>query len=124
MTFEEELKTVENPAIAIIAEHLLKREDMQEKLNKPNKSLKKMYEYITSEARKKAHNGCAMLSDDEVFGLAAHYYDEDDLDIDKKVEEAKPEIVRHKVEVKVETKKTEKTKKKKEEIDDEQLSLF
>lgn len=124
MTFEEELKTVDNPAIRIIADYLLTRDDIQENLKKPNKSLKKMYEYITSQARKKALNGCAMLSDEEVFGMAVHYYDEDDLDVDKKVEEAKPEMVRHKVEVKAEPKKTEKPKKKKEVIEDEQLSLF
>ena len=117
MTFEEELKTVDNPAIRIIADYLLTRDDIQENLKKPNKSLKKMYEYITSQARKKALNGCAMLSDEEVFGMAVHYYDEDDLDVDKKVEEAKPEMVRHKVEVKVEPKKTEKPKKKKEKIE-------
>ena len=124
MTFEEELKLLDNPAISLIANYLMSRDDIQENLKKPSKSLKKMYEYITSQARKKALNGCAMLSDEEVFGLAVHYYDEDDLDVDKKVEETKPEMVRHKVEVKVETKKTEKPKKKKEEIEDEQLSLI
>ena len=122
MTFEEELKTIDSPAIRIIADYLMKREDIQENLKKPNKSLKKMYEYITSQARKKALNGCAMLSDEEVFGLAVHYYDEDNLEIDK-VAENKPSVVRTQVEVKVESKK-EKPNKKKEVIEEEQLSLF
>lgn len=33
--------------------------------------------YITSEARKKAKNGCAVIADAEVFGWAFHYIQED-----------------------------------------------
>ena len=32
--------------------------------------------YITSEARKKAENGCAVIEDAEVYGWAMHYFDE------------------------------------------------
>ena len=33
--------------------------------------------YITSEAKKKAKNGCTVMTDAEVFGLAIHYIQED-----------------------------------------------
>mgnify|MGYP002520230909 CR=1 FL=1 len=32
--------------------------------------------YITAEAKKKAVKGCAVIADDEVFGWAIHYFDE------------------------------------------------
>ena len=48
---------------------------------KENKNIKDCYAYIISEARKKATSNVCCMSDDEVFGLAVHYYDEDDLDM-------------------------------------------
>lgn len=64
---------------------------------KENKSIERCCLYIIGEAQKKAFNTdkgkMAALPDAEVYGLAVHYYDEDDLDIDKipeqKVAEAK-----------------------------------
>ena len=41
--------------------------------------------YITSEARKKAKNGCAVIADTEVFGWAFHYIQEDIKAPEKKV---------------------------------------
>ena len=44
---------------------------------KENKSIEECCRYILSEARKR---GTAVaMSDEEVYGLAVHYYDEDDL---------------------------------------------
>ena len=49
---------------------------------KENKNIKDCYAYIISEARKQAASaGVCCMTDDEVFGLAVHYYDEDDLDM-------------------------------------------
>lgn len=46
---------------------------------KPNKSIDECYKYILGEARKK---GIAVgMSHEEVYGLAVHYYDEDDIKI-------------------------------------------
>lgn len=46
---------------------------------KPNKSIDECYKYILGEARKK---GTAVgMSHEEVYGLAVHYYDEDDIKI-------------------------------------------
>lgn len=48
---------------------------------KENKNIKDCFAYIISEARKKASSNVCCMSDDEVYGLAVHYYDEDDLDM-------------------------------------------
>lgn len=75
--FEDECKSVKDKNLKLICDYLLGREDMQEKLNNPNKSIDKMFSYIRSQAKKKAVNGCAVISDAEVFGWAVHYYDEE-----------------------------------------------
>ena len=41
---------------------------------KPNKNINECFDYILSEAKKRGNAVC--MSDDEVFGLAVHYYDE------------------------------------------------
>lgn len=45
---------------------------------KPNKSIGECYNYIISEARKRR---AECMTDEEVFGLAVHYYDEDDIKV-------------------------------------------
>lgn len=50
---------------------------------KENKNIKDCCTYITGRARKKASGNCAVISDDEVFGWAVHYYDEDDIKVEK-----------------------------------------
>lgn len=77
--FEDECKSVKDKNLKLICDYLLGREDMQEKLNNPNKSIDKMFSYIRSQAKKKAVNGCAVISDAEVFGWAVHYYDEEEV---------------------------------------------
>lgn len=62
--------------------------------SKPNKSLKECCDYIMGEAKKRGSAVC--ISDNEVFGMAVHYYDEDNLKINKvsgdcKVSVPKPE---------------------------------
>lgn len=47
---------------------------------KENKSLDECFKFILSEAQKKGGNAVCM-TDEEVFGLAVHYYDEDDIKI-------------------------------------------
>lgn len=46
---------------------------------KENKSIDECFEYIIGEVRKKGN--AVYMSDDEVFGMAVHYYDEDDIKI-------------------------------------------
>ena len=49
----------------------------------PKKSIDECCRYITGEAYAKAKNGCAVISDEEVYGMAVHYYDEEDITIRK-----------------------------------------
>lgn len=48
---------------------------------KPNKNINECFDYILSEAKKRGNAVC--MSDDEVFSLAVHYYDEDDIKVSK-----------------------------------------
>ena len=52
-----------------------------ERYSNPNKSLDECCKYITGEAFARAKNGTAVLSDEEVYGMAVHYYDEDNITI-------------------------------------------
>ena len=99
-----------------------------ETYKKANKSIKECCKYIYSKARKLTAGGNAVGIDDAtVYGWAVHYYDEDDIKVDKvqeRVEVATPDPVPSaKVESAVQPKPKKKTKK---ELFDEQrqLSLF
>lgn len=48
---------------------------------KPKKNIDECFRYILGEAHKRGNEVC--MSDDEVFGLAVHYYDEDNIVISK-----------------------------------------
>lgn len=50
---------------------------LREKINSGKKTLKECWEYIRTEARKKAVNGCACIDDATVFGWAVHFFEED-----------------------------------------------
>ena len=52
---------------------------MDAKMRNPNKNITDMFKYIENQARKQAINGCAMIEDQEVFGWAVHYYDEENI---------------------------------------------
>ncbi len=57
---------------------------LKEKLGNEKKSLTRCVAFICDEVRKKASSGkCCAMGKVEVFNLASHYYDEDDLAIDK-----------------------------------------
>lgn len=87
--FNKELKEAKNPWIKRIGEYLLSRDDIQENLKKEKKSLNECFEYILGELAKKAEknkeNGVGFVSgeDHELFELAVHYYDEDNLKVNK-----------------------------------------
>lgn len=49
-------------------------------LQKPNKSIDQCVDYILGEVQKSGINGFA---DDEIYGMAVHYYDEDDITVSK-----------------------------------------
>ncbi len=49
-------------------------------LIKPNKNIDDCITYILNEVQK---SGCSGFSDDEIYSMATHYYDEDDIEVDK-----------------------------------------
>lgn len=59
-----------------VAEYLIKREDLDGKFLNEEKNLIDMWDYIKKQAKEKAVNGCAVIEDEEVYGLAVHYFDE------------------------------------------------
>lgn len=67
---------IEDKALLKIIEHLLSREDMNEKYLNEEKSIKQMVSYIKSEAYKQAKDNMAFIEDEVVFGWAIHYWDE------------------------------------------------
>jgi hypothetical protein len=74
---------------------------------KPEKNIDDCVTYILTTVKK---SGCEGFTDDEIFGMAVHYYDEDKIDIGDKKINAKV-VVNQKVEkkpdVKAEPKKAE-----------------
>lgn len=83
---------VKDKAVLKIVEYLLSRKDMNDKYLNEEKSLKKMIDFIKSEARKKESNGIAMIEDEEVYSWAIHYWDEtnENLNLSKKEEKVEP----------------------------------
>ena len=111
MMFEEELKKEKNPAVIRIGNYLKKRAEtdtsVKNNLNKENKSLKECWDYVLGEVAKTMYRngnfGCAAGDDEDLYALAVHYYDEDDIKIE-------PLPTNMKVEAKMdEDKKEEKT---------------
>ena len=49
----------------------------------PKKSIDECCKYITGEAYARAKDGTAVISDEEVYGMAVHYYDEENIEIRK-----------------------------------------
>lgn len=89
---------VSNPFKEIIKAHLDKRASEDELFEityqKENKNLEECCNYLMQCAKK---GGCGGYSDDEVFGWAIHYYDEDDIKDIKAI--AGKVIVNHSVEL-------------------------
>lgn len=100
-----------------------------ETYKKANKSIKECCKYIYSQARKLANGGNAVGVDDAtVYGWAVHYYDEDNIKVDKvqeRVEVAAPAAVEAPAnEEKPAQPKPARKKTKQELFDERQLSLF
>lgn len=122
--FEEEYKRVSDTNIRLVCEYLMSRSDMRVKLDDPKKSIYKMWDFIISQAKKKANeskNKYVACSDDEVYGWAVHYYDEEVVEEDaEQSERLNLESAKAIVKKSVEKKK----KSKKEESEWVQESLF
>lgn len=142
MMFEEELKKEKNPAVIRIGNYLKKRAEtdtsVKNNLNKENKSLKECWDYVLGEVAKTMYRngnfGCAAGDDEDLYALAVHYYDEDDIKIEPlpstmKVEAKMDEDKKEEKAAKTEPKETQKEKvkrisKSKKDPVDGQISLF
>lgn len=98
-----------------------------ETYRKANKSIEECIKYIYSQARKLAKGGNAVGVDDAtVYGWAVHYYDEDDIKVDKvkeRVEVVAPAVEPSRIEQpKPQPKPVQ--KRKRGEDNSLQLSLF
>lgn len=51
-------------------------------LAKPNKSIDDCVTYILNEVQK---SGCSGFADDEIYGMAVHYFDEDSIEVGKPI---------------------------------------
>lgn len=97
-----------------IAEHLQKQVETDEELaaaieNKENKTLKKCYDYIVSQARSHAGGKNAVCVDDStVFNWAREYYIKEEKPKDEKPKEEKPKTEKKKTAPKKEAKVEEK----------------
>lgn len=84
--------------------------------SKPNKNIDDCITFILNEVQK---SGCNGFEDDEIFGMAVHYYDEDNLSVGKKI--SCDVVVNHKVELS-EEEKQELKEKARNDFYQEQLS--
>ena len=76
---------------------------------KPNKNIDDCITFILNEVQK---SGCNGFEDDEIFGMAVHYYDEDNLSVGEKI--SCEVVVNHKVELSEEEKQELKEKARKD----------
>lgn len=136
MKSTEAFKTTINNHLVSLAQ---KDELFATTLKKEGKNIDDCVTYILNEVQK---SGCNGFADEEIFGMAVHYYDEDDLKPGKKInakvvvnhvvelteqdkEDAKQKAIQQAIEEAKEKMQKKKTSKKVEAISEtEQTSLF
>jgi hypothetical protein len=63
-------------------------------LNKENKNIDDCITYILNQVK---NSGCSGFTDDEIFGMAAHYYDENSIEVGGPID--MDVVINHKVEL-------------------------
>lgn len=139
----DDLLHTNDPSLKKIVEFLndYKEKNNWDKVYQAQKSIDDCWDYIVSVARSKAKDGCCCMLDEDVFNLAIHYYDEDGRPkgykvsskpkqtkssdanlkaIDEYNEETKKKLTIDEVNKMMQTR----VKKRKEEDNDDQISLF
>ncbi len=119
-----ELLELNDYNISAIFEYLKTKNDLIEKFNNQEKSLKQMYKFICDKAKKLAKNNVAMVNDKVVYLWAITYFNKsnEELGLNKKVEDKKEAISKTKKESKKEIKEQPKDTEK--EDSKEQISMF
>lgn len=115
------MKATDNFKIAIQnhLNQLAERDPLfSETLKKENKNIDDCVTYILNEVQK---SGCNGFADEEIFGMAVHYYDEDDIKPGKKIN-AKV-VVNHVIELTEEEKALARQKAIDEVITDEKEKM-
>lgn len=79
-SLDEKLKA-DTPAEKDIKKYLLENasEPLKEKMMGSDKNIKDCLAYISSEFKSRAVNGCGVGTDEEVYGMAIHYFEEDEI---------------------------------------------
>jgi hypothetical protein len=90
-----------------------------ETLQKPNKSIDDCITYIFNTVHESGNNG---FDDDEIFGMAVHYYDEDDIKVGEPVTNVRV-VSNHHVELTEEEKEAARQEAKERAIKEAQQQL-
>ena len=120
---ETEVQEMNNHNVFVIFEYLKTREDLKEKFENEEKSIKGMFDFICDKARKQAVNNVAMIQDNIVYLWAVTYFTKsnEELGIKKGLKDDKKDKKEVKEE-KTEVPKVEKVEEPK--VDDAQMNLF
>ena len=77
----KEQNHVKDAIKAYLDERAKNDEQFAQSYAKANKNIDECFDYVIGEAHKRGH--AVYMTDAEVFGLAVHYYDEDDIKINR-----------------------------------------
>lgn len=82
MNIKETLEGKISPAERQILEYINKNasEELRAKIEASDKGISDCVQYIASQVKEKAQNGCVACTDEEVYGLAMHYFEEDEIE--------------------------------------------
>lgn len=117
---EREVLELNDYNVSAIFNYLKEREDLIDKFDNEEKSLKEMYKYKCDQARKKAVNNVAMIDDRVVYLWAVTYFIKSNEELGLKMENVKPK--KEDTTKKVEDKQD--VEKKEEKKEDNQISMF
>lgn len=118
---EAEVLEMNDNSVSTVFSYLKTREDLYEKFDNEEKSIKEMYEYLWDRARKLAKNGVAMVQDNLVFMWAVTYFTKSNEELGIKKERAMPPSADEVIKKEAKKKADEENKAKEK---DDQISMF
>lgn len=122
---ETEVLEMNDHNISAIFDYLKTRNDLYEKFNNKEKSIKQMYKYICNKAKNLSKNNVAMVNDRVVYLWAITYFSKSNEELGLKEKKVMPPTSAEVVEKenKKTTKKEEKTPEEKRQ-ENNQITLF
>ena len=117
--------TASNRNEELVLEHLKNTvtDILAEKINNGKKTLAGCWNFIVSQAKEKAVQGCAAIEDKEVFGWAVHYFEEDSIE-ECKTAPAVKTATTAKPKAEKKTIPVAEAKPKSKKVDEGQMSMF